>query len=138
MSSPVQPPKDEAMTSDLTEEHVVIRAARPGDDVAVERLAQLEGVRSPGMDGLIVAELDGEVLAALRPADNDDGAIADPFRHTGQLVELLQMRAAHMRGELPRQRGAVRTFLSWTFGESRRRPAATVPPKPAKATQPTR
>jgi hypothetical protein len=76
---------------------VVIRAATPDDEAALERLAQLEGRRRPQASVVLLAEIDGEVHAAL-PLDHGP-AIADPFRPTVELVGMLKLRAAQLRGE---------------------------------------
>jgi hypothetical protein len=41
-----------------------------------------------------VAEVDGNIHAAISLSDGR--AIADPFRHTAELVDLLKMRAAQL------------------------------------------
>jgi hypothetical protein len=74
-------------------EAVTIRRATPHDRSALERLAQLEGRRLPA-GGALVAEVDGQVLAARWL---DGGAtFADPFQPTGELVSLLATRARHL------------------------------------------
>lgn len=70
---------------------LTIRPARQDDMVALHRLAALDSASPPTGD-MLVAEVDGELWAAL---DIDDGrAIADPFRLSGELVGLLRFRAA--------------------------------------------
>jgi hypothetical protein len=70
--------------------HLVLRAGRPSDDAALRRIAALDSTR-PLKGRPLVAEVDGTPVAAL---DLDDGrVIANPFRHTAQIVELLRMRA---------------------------------------------
>jgi hypothetical protein len=70
---------------------LTIRPARQDDMVALHRLAVLDSASPPTGD-MLVAEVDGELWAAL---DLDDGrAIADPFRPSGELVGLLRFRAA--------------------------------------------
>jgi hypothetical protein len=73
---------------------VVIRSARRSDGAALNRLAQLDSARVPG-GGLLVAETDGNLVAAHAPATG--ATIADPFRHTAGVVEMLHMRGAMMR-----------------------------------------
>jgi hypothetical protein len=70
---------------------IALRAAVPADDADVRRLALLDD--SPVPRGrVLLALVDGEPLAALSV---DDGrAVADPFRRTADLVELLRLRAA--------------------------------------------
>jgi hypothetical protein len=69
---------------------ITIRPAVPADHSDLERLAALDSARLPS-GNLLVAELDGELVAALNPATGF--AIADPFRHTAEIVELLRVRA---------------------------------------------
>ena len=54
------------------------------------RVAALDSARVPRAP-LLVAEMDGEVRAAL--SLDDGGAIADPFHRSLELVELLRARA---------------------------------------------
>jgi hypothetical protein len=68
---------------------ITIRAAHHADRPAIARLAALDSRRVP--DGeLLVAEVAGELVAAHSAA----GTIADPFRPTADVVELLRVRAA--------------------------------------------
>ena len=80
---------------------VVIRSAGEADAVALRRLAQLVGRGLSPRLQMLVAEIDGEVVAALPIAGGE--AIADPFRPTAALVEMLRLRGAELRG-LPRSR----------------------------------
>jgi hypothetical protein len=72
-----------------TEEHVTIRFSRTGDDAEIAKLAQLDSAPTP-QGRLLVAEVAGDLRAAL-PLDGGR-AVADPFRHTQQLVSLLELR----------------------------------------------
>jgi hypothetical protein len=67
-----------------------IRMAGPGDERAVERLAALETREAPQGD-LLLAESGHEVVAALPM--HGGPALADPFRPTAEVVELLALRA---------------------------------------------
>jgi len=70
---------------------VTIREATPTDDVALDRLAQLDSARVP--EGrVIVAGANGGLLAAMPVAGG--AAIADPFRPTAAIVGLLDLRAS--------------------------------------------
>src|SRR5918999_6360498 len=69
---------------------VLTRAARGSDGAALHRLAALDSARVPHGD-LLVAETDGALVAALDPVSG--AAIADPFRHTSDVVRLLELRA---------------------------------------------
>jgi hypothetical protein len=73
---------------------VVIRAANGSDGAALHRLAALDSARVPAGE-LLVAETDGAVVAAHAPRSG--ATIADPFRHTAEVVELLQLRGSLMR-----------------------------------------
>jgi hypothetical protein len=77
-----------------TYESVTVRVARPVDADAVLRLSQLEGRHMPGHP-ILIADVGGSVLAAL--SLNDGASVADPFRPTGHLTELLELRARHLR-----------------------------------------
>ncbi len=78
-------------------DNVTVRRAQPRDAAAIRRLADLEG-RSAPEEPLLVAEVDGTVLAARSLEARQ--TVADPFRPTGQLVELLDLRSLHLRAEL--------------------------------------
>jgi hypothetical protein len=76
---------------------VVIRLATAGDRPALERLAELDSAERPrGM--ALIAEIHERPVAALALADGR--AIADPFVATGDIIELLRVRA----GQLTRRR----------------------------------
>jgi hypothetical protein len=73
---------------------VVIRAARGSDGPALRRLAELDSSPLPGGD-LLIAETGDEVVAAL---SLDTGAgVADPFRRTADVVDLLAYRARGLK-----------------------------------------
>ena len=72
---------------------MIIRRTTPDDGAALRRLAALDDARALRGDAL-VAEVDGEIRAALSLTDRR--AIADPFRPTAELVELLRTRAAQL------------------------------------------
>ena len=88
---------------------VIIRAARGSDGSALDDLARLDSQRPPAGD-VLVAEQDGRLVAAVA----GDRVIADPFRPTADVVELLQVRAARggrdlgarTRVRIPRLRAA--------------------------------
>jgi hypothetical protein len=112
---------------------LVIRMARAGDDAVLARLAQLDGHRPPDPPlehtRLLVAEVEGEVLAAL-PLDGNH-PLADPFRPTASLVEMLELRATQLRPEPPR-RGVRATLRRVLRNPARGRPA-TAPATPGNA-----
>jgi len=74
-------------------ETIVIRPARPEDEGALLRLAALDSAAA--LQGeVLVADVEGTIVAAL--GLQQDRAIADPFRPTADLVELLRTRARLM------------------------------------------
>ncbi|MGH2874053.1 MAG: hypothetical protein ACRDL5_16525 [Solirubrobacteraceae bacterium] len=73
---------------------ITIRPAYAHDLEALERLAQLDSAVAPPPAPLLVAELSGELAAAM--SLRDSSVIADPFRPTAHLVALL---AAHANAQ---------------------------------------
>jgi hypothetical protein len=73
---------------------ITLRFALPADAESIERLAQLDSRRSP-RGAVLVAEIGGELWAAL--SLDDQRAVADPFRPTGELVALLVERGRQLR-----------------------------------------
>ena len=68
---------------------IIIRASTKADLPEVAQLAALDSRRAPAGD-VLLAYVDHELRAAV---DLDSGdAVADPFHHTADLVELLQAR----------------------------------------------
>jgi hypothetical protein len=90
-------------------EPVTIRMAVPADTAALSRLAQLDS--APALDAVptLVAEVRGELRAAL--AVESGRAIADPFEPTAELVAMLVQRARQLEPRPPR-RSARRLRLS--------------------------
>jgi hypothetical protein len=91
------------MTTPTTLPTIQIRAARDEDARLLLRLAAMDS--APALhDPVLIASLDGEPLAAL--SLRDGRAIADPFRPTADLLELLRTRARLMgaRGAEDRRR----------------------------------
>jgi hypothetical protein len=89
-------------------EHVVLRPAELGDGAAIARLASLDDAARPKGE-VLLAELDGRVVAAL-PLDGGP-PIADPFRLTSDLVDLLRRRAGQIAARDKRETGWRRPFL---------------------------
>lgn len=69
---------------------ITIRHRTHEDGPAVLRLAQLDDRPAPKGDALL-AFVDGE-LAAARPVDRNR-SVADPFRRTKEILEMLDLRA---------------------------------------------
>jgi hypothetical protein len=73
---------------------VTLRLAGADDEAAVARLAQLDSRPVPAPP-LLVAERAGRIEAAVSLSAGD--AVADPFRRTAELVELLRCHAGGER-----------------------------------------
>ena len=71
---------------------ITIRPGYADDERALIRLAALDSAAGVPPRPLLVAEVDGELSAAL--SLSDDTSIADPFRPTADIVALLRAHAA--------------------------------------------
>jgi hypothetical protein len=81
--------KDRQKEADMNRE-ITIRPSTKADLPEIAQLAALDSRHSPAGDALL-AFVDHELRAAV---DLDSGdAVADPFHHTADLVELLRLRA---------------------------------------------
>jgi hypothetical protein len=77
-------------------QNLTIRRASAADEFAVRRLSALDSAFPPTGD-VLLAEMGDELWAAL---SLDTGhAVADPFRPSGDLVELLRFRAERLGRE---------------------------------------
>lgn len=81
------------MVMELTTSHITVRWATEHDEDALRRLAFLDS-RRPLRGSALIAIRDGEPQAAISIRSRQ--VIADPFTATGDLVELLEMRAGQM------------------------------------------
>lgn len=90
----------------MTAEAVTIRAAHGGDAVALKRLAALDSACGPPSEPVLLAEVCGEVRAAISLYDG--AIVANPFTPTAALVELLEARARQLRGGRRRLRRSGR------------------------------
>jgi len=73
---------------------MTIRQAESGDSSRLSDLAQLDSAR-PLSGPALLAEVDGATVAAL---DLTTGrAVADPFRPTEKVLDLLRVRAAQLQ-----------------------------------------
>jgi hypothetical protein len=79
-------------------ENITIRVAATADEAAVRRLAVLDSAFPPTGE-VLLAEAGGELWAAVSVGTGH--AVADPFRPSADLVELLRLRAARLRGKAP-------------------------------------
>jgi hypothetical protein len=95
---------------------ISIRPARRDDFTALWALAGLDDADGVPAEPLLVAERDGEIVAARSVADG--ATIADPFQRTADAVELLHLRASQ---QLPRRAERSRGRL---LARLRGRPAA--------------
>jgi hypothetical protein len=86
---------------------ITIRRSTPEDTAAIARIAALDSRRTPRSDALL-AFSDSELRAVL-PLDGS-GAIADPFEHTAAIVDLLEIRAAHITGAPATRRPRLRAL----------------------------
>lgn len=82
-------------------ETITLRLAGPEDEPALDRLAALDSAERPA-GWMLLAEVAGEPWAAVEVRSGV--AIADPFHPTADLVGLLQLRAARLRGTLGDER----------------------------------
>ena len=75
---------------------ITIRLAAPEDHLGLARLAALDSQDSPPADRVLLAEVGGELRAAI--SLHDGSAIADPFYPTLHILELLRTHARqHVR-----------------------------------------
>ncbi|MBA3264127.1 MAG: hypothetical protein H0T69_16985 [Thermoleophilaceae bacterium] len=87
----------------MTDKTLTIRRAETEDAGALIRLAALDSSFPPTGEAL-VAEVGGELWAAVEI--DSSTAIADPFRPSGDLVELLRLHARE--GVRPERRALAR------------------------------
>jgi hypothetical protein len=93
---------------------ITIRPAYADDELALIRLAALDSAAAPPPPPRILAEVDGELRAALSLADGT--AVADPFFATADILALLR---AHAATGAPRAGPAARAGSAdraWPFG----------------------
>jgi hypothetical protein len=94
--------------TDMTDKTLTIRRADSSDTGALVRLAALDSASPPTGEALL-AEVGGELWAAV---EIDSGsAIADPFRPSGEIVDLLRLQVS-LNGRPQRSgRGALARLL---------------------------
>jgi hypothetical protein len=76
---------------ETTASHIAIRRATDADNSTLLRLAALDSAPAPH-GPVLVADLGGEIVAAR--SLTRARSIADPFRPTADIRELLELRAA--------------------------------------------
>jgi hypothetical protein len=92
----------------MTNTTLTIRRAAARDLAAVADLAALDSA-SPPTGEVLLAEVGHELWAAI---ELDSGAaIADPFRPSGDVVELLRFRAERAHGEAAQERRSASRLL---------------------------
>lgn len=77
-----------------TPENITIRRAGAADGESLVRLAGLDSKHVPPGD-FLVAEVDGDECAAVALESGE--LLADPFRPTAHICEMLRLRAARIR-----------------------------------------
>jgi hypothetical protein len=84
-----------------------IRRALSDDHYDLWKLSVLDSALVPA-EPLLVAESDGELVAALSLSSGE--GIGDPFRRSGEALELLRLRARQLprRPDEPRRGGLAR------------------------------
>ena len=92
----------------MTNTALTIRRATAADAFALRRLAGIDSAAPPTGD-VLMAEIGDELWAAV--SIETGAAIADPFRPSGDLVELLRFRAEGLRGRRRADRGALGRLL---------------------------
>jgi hypothetical protein len=92
----------------MTDMTLTIRRADATDAAALARLATLDSAAPPTGEALL-AEVGDELWAAVEIYSG--AAIADPFRPSGDLVELLRLRAALANGAERARRGGLARLL---------------------------
>jgi hypothetical protein len=83
----------------LTTAQILIRPAYADDEPALIRLATLDSAPASPPHPLLVAEVEGELKAAL--SLRDQSSIADPFYPSAPLVTLLRAHLAGMAALSP-------------------------------------
>ena len=77
---------------------VTIRKASRDDEPAIARLSEQDSA-SPPAEPRLIAELEGDAVATISLADGR--SVADPFRPTAAIVELLRVRCEQLATECP-------------------------------------
>lgn len=93
-------------TGTVPVETLTIRMAVPADTGALRRLAELDSAPRPQPVPMLVAEVGGELRAALPLGGGSP--IADPFQRTAELIAMLSQRARQLELPAPPRRGRRR------------------------------
>lgn len=115
------------LTTHVPETGITIRRLTGDDHSAIARLAQRDSSRVP-REPMLGAEVDGHLIAAISTAS--DEVIADPFRPTAAIVDVLRVWANQIdsRPPPPRRRG-----LRSLFRPAGRRGNGSLSPSPPGA-----
>ena len=89
----------------MTNTALTIRRATASDAFALKRLSALDSAFPPTGD-VLLAEMGSELWAAV--SIDTGAAVADPFRPSGDLVELLRHASRDHRAE---RRGSIKRLL---------------------------
>ena len=100
---------------------ITIRRAYADDELALVRLAALDSADGLPAGPMLLAEVDGELRAAL--SLQDGSSIADPFSRTVELLELLETRARAEAATTRRGRAWLRRFRAYRAPTTRPIPA---------------
>jgi hypothetical protein len=92
---------------------VTVRPFGEGDIDGIRRLAALDDKPVP-IGAVLVAEIEGELVAAL-PLEGGH-ALADPFKPTADVVNVLRLRARQVKRESRRGRRSSRSL--WMRGHA--------------------
>jgi hypothetical protein len=92
----------------MTRTTLTIRHANVADASDLAQLAAVDSA-APLTGDALVAFVDGEPWAAIELGSG--AVVADPFRPSGELVELLRLRAGALTGERPRLRRRLPRLL---------------------------
>ncbi len=92
----------------MTNTALTIRRATASDAFALKRLSALDSAFPPTGD-VLLAEMGSELWAAV--SIDTGAAVADPFRPSGDLVELLRFRADRLAGHERSHSGALARLL---------------------------
>jgi hypothetical protein len=92
----------------MTNTALTVRLATPADAFSLRRLAAIDSASPPTGD-VLLAEMGNELWAAL--SIDTGAAVADPFRPSGDLVELLRFRARRLNGDADAHRHGLARLL---------------------------
>jgi hypothetical protein len=107
----------------VVREAITLRVANAYDHAALSRLAALDSADEVPTGSVLLAEVGGELRAALSLEDRT--TIADPFSPTAEIVDLLRARARQLI--VPRGRGAgLRRRASAAIGNHLRLATPTI------------